>query len=82
MCESRGRKRKSISNGIKECLFLLPSIVGVLIFSVAPFIDVISRSFQSSIKGRWVGVSNYYTIYNNDAFRLALKTRRKSEKIP
>lgn len=53
--------------------FLLPSMLGVLIFVLLPFLDVIRRSFVTAVTSRFVGVSNYSTIFHNTAFLLALK---------
>lgn len=52
-------------------LFILPSFIGVCIFILIPFIDVIRRSFLGAISEKFVGLSNYKTIFNNTAFRLA-----------
>ncbi len=52
--------------------FLLPNILGVLYFSLIPMIQVLIRSFQSAVGGKWMGLSNYETVLNNTAFRLAV----------
>ena len=54
-------------------LFVTPSILGVLIFVVIPFIDVVRRSFQTAVTSRFVGLQNYRTIFTNQAFLLAVK---------
>lgn len=54
-------------------LFILPSLVGVCVFILIPFLDVVRRSFLSSVTEKWVGLSNYATIFNNSAFQLAGK---------
>ena len=51
--------------------FLLPSLIGVMVFIFIPFIDVIRRSFFGSMSGEFVGLKNYATIFQNDAFKLA-----------
>jgi multiple sugar transport system permease protein len=57
----------------KAWLFLLPSLLGVFIFMVIPFADVIRRSFCEAMSGRFVGLANYKTVLTNTAFRLAVK---------
>ncbi|AOZ96261.1 multiple sugar transport system permease protein [Butyrivibrio hungatei DSM 14810] len=53
-------------------LFLLPSIVGVLLFFVAPFMVVIYYSMiNNPIQKRFVGFANYINVWSNDAFKLA-----------
>lgn len=57
----------------KGYLFLLPSLTGVMLFWVIPYIDVIRRSFFSAVTEEFTGVQNYRTIFNNQAFLLACK---------
>ena len=53
-------------------LFLMPSLLGVLLFFVAPFFVVIYYSMiNNPIQKRFVGFSNFVNVWNNDAFRLA-----------
>lgn len=51
--------------------FVLPSILGVLIFVLIPFVDVVRRSFATTMGSESVGFANYQTIFSNDAFILA-----------
>ncbi len=51
--------------------FLLPSLIGVMVFIFIPFIDVIRRSFFGAMSGEFVGLKNYATIFQNNAFKLA-----------
>lgn len=62
------RKRKE---AVKGLMFLLPSILGVGLFWVIPYVDVIRRSFFSAVSGEFTGIKNYKTIFENQAFRLA-----------
>ncbi len=64
----RKRRKKQELTGL---LFVLPSLVGVLAFVLAPFADVIRRSFASAITEEWVGLKNYQDVLVNNAFRLA-----------
>ena len=52
--------------------FLLPSFVGVSVFVLVPFLDVVRRSFLTAVTGEWNGIDNYRNIFANQAFRLAL----------
>lgn len=54
-------------------LFLAPSLIGVLIFVLLPFLDVVGRSFRTVVTDRFVGFQNYRTIFGNMAFQLAVK---------
>ena len=51
--------------------FLLPSLLGVAIFYVIPYLDVVRRSFLGAVDGTFVGLKNYQTVLANTAFRLA-----------
>lgn len=52
--------------------FLLPNLLGALIFTLVPMLRVLLSSFQSAVGGRWVGFQNYATVLQNGAFRLAV----------
>lgn len=51
--------------------FLLPSLTGLTIFVLAPFVDTVRRSFCSALGTDWVGLENYRQVVGNAAFRLA-----------
>lgn len=51
-------------------IFLLPHLLGVLLFLFFPFLDVVRRSFLKAAGG-FVGLANYREVINNDAFCLA-----------
>ncbi|PHV69674.1 sugar ABC transporter permease [Sporanaerobium hydrogeniformans] len=57
--------------------FILPSLIGVGIFILIPFLDVIRRSFCGAMNGQFVGANNYITVFNNEAFKLASKNTIK-----
>lgn len=57
--------------------FLLPNLFGVLYFSLIPMMQVLFRSFQSDIGGRWVGIQNYVTVMGNAAFQRAIANTGK-----
>lgn len=53
--------------------FLLPSFLGVSCFLLLPFADVLRRSFTTAMTGSFVGFDNYVRVFENEAFRLAVK---------
>ncbi|MBP3813074.1 MAG: sugar ABC transporter permease [Butyrivibrio sp.] len=61
-------KRKSLISW----LFLLPSLLGVTLFFVAPFFVVIYYSvIDNPIQGNFVGFGNFINVWNNAAFKQA-----------
>ena len=84
-----GEKRRLLSGGGRKLLpggtraalrsryawvgFLLPSLMGVLLFVLLPFLDVIRRSFLTAVTEEWSGLRNYEVVFANQAFRLAVK---------
>ena len=52
---------------------LAPSFVGVLIFYLAPFVEVLRRSVTDARGTRFVGLFHYKSVLENEAFRLAAK---------
>ncbi len=61
-------KRKSLISW----LFLLPSLLGVTLFFVAPFFVVIYYSvIDNPIQGNFVGFANFINVWNNAAFKQA-----------
>lgn len=67
-CISRNRVKREL----KKYLFVLPGFVGVSFFVLIPFLDVVRRSFFTSLSGVFVGVKNYLTVFLNQAFQLAV----------
>jgi len=62
------RKKKSL------WLFLLPGLLGLMVFYVIPFLGGIYFSLtDGSIQNRFVGFANYARIWRNEAFLLGLK---------
>lgn len=54
-------------------LLLLPSLTGVSVFVLLPFLDVVKRSFSTAVTGQWAGLKNYGLIIHNQAFALAVR---------
>ncbi|MGN0456251.1 MAG: carbohydrate ABC transporter permease [Acutalibacteraceae bacterium] len=62
------RKRK---NYIIAYLFLLPSLLGIAVFYIVPYIICLVKSMF--IGNSFVGITNYIELFNNNTFLLALK---------
>lgn len=58
---------------LRHLPFLLPSLIGVMVFVLIPFADSVRRSFFAAVTGEFVGVQNFKTIFGNEAFALAVK---------
>ncbi|MCI9136064.1 MAG: sugar ABC transporter permease [Lachnospiraceae bacterium] len=63
------KKRKSM----RGFLWIFPSFLGVLLFYLLPYADVIRRSFVGAVDNHFVGLKNYQMIFENTAFLLAVK---------
>lgn len=61
-------KKKTKMTGL---YFVLPSLIGVAVFTLLPFLDVFIRSFQSAISREFTGFQNYTEVFDNAAFKLA-----------
>lgn len=76
ICSTDCRKQYS-SRERKErrafLFFLFPSFLGVAVFMLLPFWDVIRRSFTTAVTGQFNGMKNYLSIFENQAFLLAVK---------
>ena len=72
------RRHKSAFTGF---LFILPSLGGVSIFVLVPFMDVIRRSFHSAVAEEWTGLANYRMLMVSSAFRLAAVNTLKFEAV-
>ncbi len=53
--------------------FLLPSLVGVTVFVLLPFLDVVRRSLTTAVTGEFIGARNYQVVFGNQAFLLAAR---------
>ncbi|MBQ0011557.1 MAG: sugar ABC transporter permease [Clostridiales bacterium] len=70
----RGKRRKSIREWFVFTGYLTPSLLGVLLFFFGPMLIVLVQSFQrSSTNTEFVGLKNYETVMNNQAFQSAAK---------
>lgn len=57
----------------KGFFFILPSLCGLILFYLLPYLDVIKRSFSSPVTGTFTGLDNYWLVFGNKAFQLAAK---------
>lgn len=64
---------KITKNNLRFLPFLLPSMIGVFLFILLPFADSVRRSFCTAVKGDYIGLKNYETVFQNEAFALAVK---------
>ena len=64
-------KRRAWKRQMAGVCFLLPGLLGVLVFTLIPFVEVVRRSFQSAVGNQWVGPDNYRNVLSNTAFRMA-----------
>ena len=64
-------KKQNKKKNLLPWILLAPSLLGVGIFILIPFIDVFRRSFQKAVGTGFVGLENYRTVIDNQAFRLA-----------
>ncbi|WP_034465710.1 carbohydrate ABC transporter permease [Butyrivibrio proteoclasticus] len=68
----KGQLSANEKKSLISWLFLLPSLIGVLIFFVIPFFVVIYYSLiNNPIQKEFVGFINFVNVWNNSAFRLA-----------
>jgi multiple sugar transport system permease protein len=58
-------------------LFLLPSILGICLFVLLPFADVIRRSMFDSMGKEFLGLDNFRLVLENEAFQLAMGNTAK-----
>jgi len=54
-------------------VFITPSVVGVAVFVLLPFADVVKRSFMTVMSQEFTGLDNYRRVFDNQAFALAVK---------
>lgn len=67
-----GKRGKKIYCSLKDFAFVLPGLAGVTIFVLVPFTDVVKRSFTNVTGEMFVGFHNYKTVFENEAFHLAM----------
>lgn len=73
MIETKKAFRKDIGKKNAWIVLLTPSLAGISVFILIPFLDVVRRSFTATITGRFAGLSNYRLLLTTPAFLLAVK---------
>ncbi|MCR4763227.1 MAG: sugar ABC transporter permease [Lachnospiraceae bacterium] len=69
----RGGLTREKKKKLRSWLFLAPSLLGVLLFFVAPFFVVIWYSMVNNpVQHEFVGFTNYFRVAANEAHRLAV----------
>ena len=63
--------------GLAALAFLAPSIVGISVFFLIPFVDTVRRSFYDARGRNFIGLDGYASVLGNDAFRLAAANTAK-----
>ncbi len=53
-------------------LFVIPSLVGLVIFYIIPSFDILLRSFMKNGFSNFIGLYNYETVIQNKAFQMAV----------
>lgn len=72
MHKTRNQHRKH-HKSMRGFWWILPSFLGVLVFYLLPYADVVRRSFLGAVDNRFVGLENYKTVLGNTAFQLAVR---------
>lgn len=69
-----GLSKRDRRERFSTSFFMIPSIAGVLAFFILPFLVVIYYSFiDDTATGDFVGLRNFTDLFNNSAFKMALK---------
>ncbi len=72
--EPRHREKRSRMERLVSVCYLAPSVLGVLVFFVLPFLVVIVYAFTNdSTNLDFVGLENFKAVLSNNAFRTAAK---------
>ena len=64
-----GKRQKQ--EGRAALVFLTPSLLGIGVLVLAPFLETVRRSFYNDPGTRFLGVANYRSVLENAAFQLA-----------
>lgn len=72
MAHRKYRKKSHCCMKNRLC-FWLPGFLGVMIFMIIPFGDMVIRSFKNVMQTEFCGLQNYDTVFHNKAFWMAVK---------
>ncbi|MGN1410302.1 MAG: carbohydrate ABC transporter permease [Eubacteriales bacterium] len=68
------RSKRELFERLATSPYMIPSFVGVMLFFILPFIVVIYYSLiDGTTTANFVGLENFVKLFNNSAFKLALK---------
>ena len=67
----------SVREGLTTLAFLAPSLIGISIFFLFPFLDTIRRRLYDVRGVNFIGLDSYTSVLNNAAFRLAAANTAK-----
>lgn len=73
----RRKKEKRYPDTKAAICFLLPSMLGIIIFFLLPFADTIRRSFYDALGKQFRGFQNYSAVLQNRSFQLAAANTAK-----
>lgn len=74
MLNKKTKEKRVKKAGIwKAFPFIMPSLCGIVLFYLLPYLDVIKKSFSSPVTGVFTGLENYQMVFENEAFQLAAK---------
>lgn len=72
--KKKRQNRRERAERFKTSLFIAPSLIGLAIFYILPFIRVIYYSLiDNQVNQAFVGLANYEKLFKNDAFLLGAK---------
>ena len=67
-----GKPRKNrLRRAAMPWLFCAPSLLGLCVFTLFPFLDAVRRGFTDALGAQFLGLANYRSVLQNTAFRLA-----------
>ena len=73
-----GGSKEAAKDTLRSAAFLGPSVIGVSIFFILPFLVVVYYSFiRSPINREFVFLDNYVNVINNEAFQIAVRNTLK-----
>lgn len=64
-------QKRRLARAAVPWLFCAPSLLGLCVFTLFPFADAVRRAFTDAMGVRFLGLANYRSVLQNEAFRLA-----------
>ena len=71
--KKRKEKRMKKAGAWKGFFFILPSLCGLILFYLLPYLDVIKRSFSSPVTGTFTGLNNYWLVFGEQSISVGCK---------